>query len=74
VSQSVEGFDTGYNPQKHLEGYNALRDSVAALAMSLGTPQTVFILDNMDSDNMIAAPLSWYSGWSYKSVDRGLVS
>ena len=69
----VEGFDTGYNPQKHLEGYNAQRDSVAALAMSLGTPQTVFILDNMDTDNMIAAPMSWYSGWSYKSVDRGLV-
>ena len=41
--------------------------------MSLGTPQTVFILDNMDSDNMIAAPMSWYSGWSYKSVDKGLV-
>ena len=47
--------------------------SVAALAMSLGTPQTLFILDEMDKDNMIAAPMSWYSGWSYKSVDKGLV-
>ena len=41
----VEGYDTQYNPQKHLEGYNSQRDSVAALAMSLGTPQTLFILD-----------------------------
>ena len=69
----VEGYDTGYNPQKHLEGYNAQKDNVAALAMSLGTPQTLFILDEMDKDNLIAAPMSWYSGWSYKSVDKGLV-
>ena len=69
----TEGQDTGYNPQKHLEGYNAIRNDVAALAMSLGTPQTVFILDELDADNMVAAPMSWYSGWSYKSVDKGLV-
>ena len=69
----VEGYDTQYNPQKHLEGYKAQRGEVAALAMSLGTPQTQFILDDMDADNMIAAPMSWYSGWSYKDSDRGLV-
>ena len=68
-----EGVDTAYNPQKHLEAYNAQREEVAALAMSLGTPQTLFILDEMDKDNMVGAPMSWYSGWSYKSVDRGLV-
>ena len=56
----VEGYDTQYNPQKHLEGYKAQRGEVAALAMSLGTPQTQFILDDMDADNMVAAPMSWY--------------
>ena len=45
-----EGQDTAYNPQKHLEGYNAIRNDVAALAMSIGTPQTVFILDELDAD------------------------
>ena len=69
----IEGTDTGYNPQKHLEAYNAQKGDVAALAMSLGTVQTLFILDEMDKDNMVAAPMSWYSGWSYKSVDKGLV-
>ena len=69
----IEGVDTQYNPQKHLEVYNSQRDKVAALAMSLGTPQTLFILDEMDKDNMVGAPMSWYSGWSYKSVDKGLV-
>ena len=69
----TEGQDTAYNPQKHLEGYNAIRNDVAALAMSLGTPQTVFILDELDADNMVAAPMSWYSGWSYKRDDKGLI-
>ena len=31
----TEGQDTAYNPQKHLEGYNAIRNDVAALAVSL---------------------------------------
>ena len=68
-----ESFDTGYNPQKHLEGYTALKDDVAALSMSLGTVQTLFILDEMDKDNMVAVPMSWWSGWSYKESDKGLV-
>tara|TARA_B100001057_G_scaffold398751_1_gene409418 strand:- start:21670 stop:23046 length:1377 start_codon:yes stop_codon:yes gene_type:complete len=68
-----EAADTGYNPQKHLEEYNAMKDDIAALALSLGTPLTLFILDELDKDNMIAAPLSWYSGWSFDSVDKGLI-
>jgi len=69
----VEGGDAQYNPAKHLEVYNSQRDSVAALAMSLGTPQTLFILDELDKDDMIAAPMSWYSGYAYKDLDKGLI-
>ncbi len=69
----AEAFDTGYNPQKHLEGYVSMRDDVAALSMSLGTPQTLFILDEMDKDDMIGVPMSWWSGWSYKAADKGLI-
>jgi hypothetical protein len=68
----VDGYDTQYNPAKMIEGYAAQKDQVAALAMSLGTVQTQFILDEMDKDNMITAPMSWWSGWSYKSGDKGL--
>ncbi len=69
----VEGGDAQYNPAKHLEVYNSQRDNVAALAMSLGTPQTLFILDELDKDDMIAAPMSWYSGYAYKDLDKGLI-
>ena len=69
----AEAFDTGYNPQKHLEGYVSMKDDVAALAMTLGTPQTLFILDEMDKDDMIGVPMSWWSGWSYKASDKGLL-
>ena len=50
-----------------------MRNDVAALALSLGTPLTLFILDELDKDNMLAAPLSWYSGWSFDAVDKGLI-
>ena len=69
----TEGQDTAYMRQKDLDGYNAIRNDVAALAMSLGTPQTLFILDELDKDNMIAAPMSWYSGYAYKDLDKGLI-
>lgn len=69
----VEGGDAQYNPAKHLEVYNSQREEVAALAMSLGTPQTLFILDELDKDNMVAAPMSWYSGYAYKDFDKGLI-
>ena len=68
-----EGFDASHNPQKHLEGYNSLKDSVAAFSMSLGTPQTLFILDNLNEDDMVAVPMSWWSGWAYKGVDASTV-
>jgi len=69
----AEGGDAQYNPAKHLEVYNSMRDDVAALAMSLGTPQTLFILDELDKDDMVAAPMSWYSGYGFKEFDKGLV-
>ena len=68
-----EGFDAQYNPQKHLEGYNSLKDEVAGFSMSLGTPQTQFILENLKEDNLVAVPMSWWSGWAYKDVDASTV-
>ena len=32
----VEGYDTQYNPQKHLEGYNAQRDECCCISNVIG--------------------------------------
>ena len=48
-TQNVESPPPGTSDkellQKHLEEYNAMRNDVAALALSLGTPLTLFILE-----------------------------
>ena len=68
----VDGYDTQYNPAKMIEGFALQKDDVAAFAMTLGSVQTQFILDAMNESDTIAAPMSWWSGWSYKSADNGL--
>jgi hypothetical protein len=68
----VDGYDTQYNPAKMIEGFENQKDDVAAFAMTLGSVQTQFILEAMDESDTISAPMSWWSGWSYKSADKGL--
>ena len=68
----VDGYDTQYNPAKMIEGFALQKDDVAAFAMTLGSVQTQFILEAMDESDTISAPMSWWSGWSYKSADKGL--
>ena len=33
----------------------------------------IYLLDELDKDDMIAAPMSWYSGYAYKDLDKGLI-
>lgn len=56
--------DAEYNAQKHAESYEKIRGEVAALAQSLGTAQTLAVRDAMESDNMVAVPMTWWSGWA----------
>lgn len=65
--------DAQYNPTTHIEGYNGIRDKVAALAQTLGTPQTQAALPSYAEDNMVAAPASWWSGWAFEEFDQGLI-
>lgn len=63
--------DTGYDLIKHKDGYLSIKDNILALALSLGTVQTLGIYNNMVSDNILSNPLSWWSGWDkpeYKNV------
>lgn len=65
--------DTQYLPDVMVQSYNEIEGDVLAIAQSLGTPQTLATLDDYSRDNTVAAPMSWYSGWSFDSVDQGLV-
>lgn len=65
--------DTQYNPEVFVQSYNDIAGEVAAVAQSLGTPQTIAALGDYERDDTVAAPMSWWSGWNFDSVDSGLV-
>jgi len=66
-------FDAHYDPAQTAEGATQLADSVAALAQSLGTPQTQAALPIYVENNMVSAPATWWSGWAFNEVDSGLI-
>jgi ABC-type branched-subunit amino acid transport system substrate-binding protein len=65
--------DNEYNPQVQSQMYNEIEPDILALVQTLGTPTTEAILPDMDADDVIAIPASWWSGWSFEDSDYGLV-
>lgn len=65
--------DTLYQEAEHSARYREIEPHILALAQTLGTPTTEAILSDMDEDNVIAAPASWWSGWDFDIADRGLI-
>ena len=65
--------NNNYAADTHVEVYQEIREDVLALAQTLGTPQTQAALPDMIEDNMVAAPASWWSGYSFPEEDGGLV-
>ena len=55
--------DNGYDVPTHLEKYDAIRDEVAIISQSTGSPHTAAIAEDLVEDDLVAIPLSWYSGW-----------
>ena len=56
--------DNGYDVATQLEKYEALRDEVAIISQSTGSPHTAAIAQSLVDDDLVAIPLSWYSGWA----------
>lgn len=73
VDISTYTRDTLYDPQQHSARYREIEPNILALAQTLGTETTEAILSDMDSDNVIGAPASWWSGWAFEDSDRGLI-
>lgn len=64
--------DTVYNVATHGEKYTKIVDQVVAFSNSTGSPHTASILSQLKEDNVLAIPLSWYSGWADPEYDSGL--
>ncbi|MEV6278515.1 ABC transporter substrate-binding protein [Nocardia sp. NPDC051832] len=65
--------NTSYDPQKHAEAYQQVEPNVLALSMSLGTIHTQAVLDRMDAANLVSVAGTLWSGWQFKSIDKGLL-
>ncbi|WP_129669311.1 ABC transporter substrate-binding protein [Phytoactinopolyspora endophytica] len=73
VDISTYTRDTLYDPQEHSARYREIEPNVVALAQTLGTEPTEAILSDMDADDMIGAPATWWSGWAFDENDQGLI-
>lgn len=58
--------DSEYNPEIHNRKYQEMRDHILALAQTLGSSQTLTILEDMKSDNIVGVPASWNSAWDFE--------
>ena len=58
--------DTSYQDDVMVTSYAQIAEDVAAVAQSLGTPQTLAVLPDYARDHTVAAPMSWWSGWAYE--------
>lgn len=64
----LEILDQGYDVPRHIEQYQQLRqegpEGVAIISLSTGSPHTSAIARDLEQDDIIALPLTWYSGWA----------
>jgi ABC-type branched-subunit amino acid transport system substrate-binding protein len=56
--------DTGYDVPTHVTLYEEIKDEVVAIGHSTGSPHTVAIYEDLVADEILAIPLTWYSGWT----------
>jgi ABC-type branched-subunit amino acid transport system substrate-binding protein len=50
--------DHGYNPQKSVQEFNAIKDEVLFISTSFGTPNTLPLRDMLERETMVAFPAS----------------
>lgn len=58
--------DAEYNPEIHNKKYQEIRKDILALGQTLGSSQTLAILEDMKSDHIIGVPASWNSAWEFE--------
>jgi ABC-type branched-subunit amino acid transport system substrate-binding protein len=73
LTVNLEVRDTGYVVDTHVQLYEELKTQVVAFGHSTGSPQTVAINPSLQADEILAIPLTWYSGWSDPAINSNLV-
>jgi len=64
VSKYVK--DNKYDPDVHAQVFEEIKDDVLALAQSLGTAHTNGILESVQDENILTAPISLASNWIFQ--------
>jgi ABC-type branched-subunit amino acid transport system substrate-binding protein len=60
--------DNQYNPQVTNQVYQEIKPDVLALAQTLGSPMTAAIVEDLDSEDIVAAPAAWSSLYLFQDV------
>lgn len=66
INLSENIADSEYNPEIHNRKYQEMRENILAMAQTLGSTQTLTILEDMKADNIIGIPASWNSAWDFE--------
>jgi ABC-type branched-subunit amino acid transport system substrate-binding protein len=69
----LNAVDTVYDPATHVQRYEELKDEVVAFGHSTGSPHTVAINEQLQTDGILAIPLTWYSGWTDPAINANLL-
>ena len=72
AGRQVELDDRGQRlrRRRRSEKFEAMRDEVAIISQSTGSPHTAAIAEQLVDDDLIAIPLSWYSGWAIRELGQ----
>ncbi len=69
-------LDNGYDVPTHLENYEVMagtgEQSVVMFSTSTGSPHTAATVEDLIDDQMVAIPLSWYSGWADPEIGKNV--
>jgi len=70
-------LDNGYDVPKHLENYERFagdgNEGVVMFSQSTGSPHTAATADALLADDLLAIPLSWYSGWADPAIGENVL-
>ena len=69
-------LDNEYQVPTQLDNYAQLaeesEDGVVMISQSTGSPHTTAIAEDLANDDLIAIPLSWYSGWADPALGQNV--